>query len=502
MAAPSRVACLWAHDLPLQALRRAEPELRGRPVIIVDVQRGRVLYASPEAAGVTPGMRSAQARAVCPAAALRPAPVGALRSARAALLDVALSMSPVVEDRGDALLLEVGDLGRLFPSEEAVAEALVQRAAAAGLRARVAVAGSGAQAEVLARSLRADAVLRVVPAGAEAEALAPLPLDALPARPEDLGLLQRWGLRTVGEVAALSRPAVARRLGAAGVQLHRLARGEDGAPLVPVAAPEQLREAVDFDDAIADAEGLGFVLRRLLERLVARLQVRGLSCAGYDLVLELDPRGQEELAVRAAAPTREVSALLSLGRFALAGRLPLPAVRGVAVVASAAPPRPVQLGLFAPRGPTPEQLGTTVARLAVLCGEDRAGTPADPAPAQAARYDVTELDQLAPLVAPPPAEIPAPEPAREELAQALRLYRPPRTVEVELRDGMPVSLRWGPRAGDGGRVVRAGGPYRLRVGLAAPSLRDCYDIELEGGALYQLSQDLASGAWLLVGRYD
>lgn len=46
------------------------------------------------------------------------------------------------------------------------------------------------------------------------------------------------------------------------------------------------------------------------------------------------------------------------------------------------------------------------------------------------------------------------------------------------------------------------GPYRVRVGLGAPVLRDYYDVELEEGTLLRLYQDLASASWCIEAVYD
>ena len=68
-------------------------------------------------------------------------------------------------------------------------------------------------------------------------ALAALPLELLTVltapTPLSLDALRRWGLRTIGEFAALPPDEVAARMGQAGVGWQRLAWGEDPRPLVP-----------------------------------------------------------------------------------------------------------------------------------------------------------------------------------------------------------------------------------------------------------------------------
>ncbi|UCE87330.1 MAG: hypothetical protein JSU66_06305, partial [Deltaproteobacteria bacterium] len=93
-----RIACLLIPDLALVAELRAHPELAGQPLAIVSGPgpRAEVIATSPEAvrAGVRLGSRTAQARTACAELHVRIASPAKDRSARNALLDVALSASP------------------------------------------------------------------------------------------------------------------------------------------------------------------------------------------------------------------------------------------------------------------------------------------------------------------------------------------------------------------------------------------------------------------------
>lgn len=495
---PSRIAALWLPALPLQAVLRAHPELRGQPLVITDGEGGRAAVSSVAQAaarlGARIGMTAAQAQATSGQLVLRALKPSELRAATDALLDVASAFSPAVQPHGEGAgaLLEVGDLGQLFPTEDALAAAIAARAEAVGLRAHIAIAGLGSIAQVLAR-VRPGCT--VVPPGAEHAALAPLPLRALTPSRAHAALLAQWGLQTVGEFAALPRKQLAARLGAAGSQLHRLACGEDTTPLSPVAPPLAVREEIEFDDPLDNLEPLAFVLRGALDRLVARLVALGLVCGDFTVKLELatSPRRTDERLVSVAAPTREVAALLELARLALASRPPDASVLGVTVETTPARPRAVQLSLLAPSGPQPEKLATTLARLAALCGAERVGQPACPD---------THLPGAAAVLpfAPPPSavEVQAPGqklPVPPPLLSA-HVLRPPRAAEVACHGAAIRFLRAGTVAS---AVVRAGGPYRLRGG-ADGAVRDYYDVELEDGALYRLYREAES--WFLDARYD
>ena len=93
-----RIACLLVPDLPLHAELRASPDLRGLPLAITSGPgaRAEILAVSREAArhSVRTGQTLPQARAVCPEIEVRIASPILERTAREALLDIALSLSP------------------------------------------------------------------------------------------------------------------------------------------------------------------------------------------------------------------------------------------------------------------------------------------------------------------------------------------------------------------------------------------------------------------------
>jgi len=78
-------------------------------------------------------------------------------------------------------------------------------------------------------------------------------------------------------------------LGAEGIAIAKLARGEGSRPLVPTDPPLPFEEATELEHPLEMLEPLAFVLNRMLESLCARLQARGagkrMSC-GCGMALE------------------------------------------------------------------------------------------------------------------------------------------------------------------------------------------------------------------------
>ncbi|MBX3027174.1 DNA polymerase Y family protein [bacterium] len=491
-----RIACLHVLDVPLAAWLRADPELRGGAVAIADgaTPRARIVAVSATARGrgVDIGMTAAQAQAIASDLTLRAASVEAERAAQAALGDVAYSFSPRVEDGAPGTVwFDAGGLGERFASERELAQAALRRAAALGLEAAIGIAGSKVSAELAARGGGGCAV---VPASEEWRVLAPLSLDLLAPPPRLRATLRRWGIRTLGDLAALPASALATRLGPEAAALARRARGEDAHPLAPRPLPLQFEEVAELEWGVDALEPFLFVVRGLLDRLLARLAVRGLVCGDLRLSLGLADRGRDERTVTVAAPSNALKALLTLVRVHLEARPPRAAVEIVRLAAVPERLRAAQLDLFRPAGPPPAQLAATLARLGALCGDAAVGAP------QVADSHRPDAYGVAPFAAPTGA--PASTPAPLALPLALRAVRPPRPLEVFCQRDQPEFVR-----GDAcqGRVVSLAGPWRLAGDWWRPGdllQRDYYDAHLTDGGVYRLYFDYPANGWFLDGVYD
>jgi protein ImuB len=126
----------------------------------------------------------------------------------------------------------------------------------------------------LAAAARARSRRATIIRGADDLRLEPVALlrfrDETAALPEPL---ERLGIRTLGELAALPRAAVADRFGPAGLLAHDLAHGRD-TPLRPRRPGETLEEALELEES-ASGEQLGRALELLVDRLLARRERDG-----------------------------------------------------------------------------------------------------------------------------------------------------------------------------------------------------------------------------------
>lgn len=510
-----RIACLEVPLFPLAARTRSEPELREEALAVL-AGRGnaaRVVAATRLArrAGVRPGLTLTQARARLPKLIARPRDPECEQAAREALLDVAESFSPRVEDAGEGrLFLDASGLDRLHPGEAPEVELGRELMRAAEKRAGVPV-WVGIASSKLAAQLAAGRAgsPNVVPAGDEGTFLDPMPLQRVTPEASTLATLERWGIHTLGELSRLPEAEVISRLGDAGRELQAIARGEDPRPLSPRQPPPAFREGMELEWPLVQLEPFVFVARSALERLTRRMRGRGLGCIRLELAMELEPDGHHQRSLDLPAPTRDVKTLLTLLRLDLEAHPPGAPIVAFTLTAHPDRPRSAQLSLFGPDALSPDQLATTVARLFSLLGEERVGSPR---PADAHR---PERFSLLPYAPPPPPEMRRrPRPARGFLA--LRTLRPPIEIEVIAGEGRsaatskPLSVRALAREEEAkkpridGRVRVASGPWGLEEEWWSEDAceRDYWDVELDGGGLFRIFRDRRSGDWFADGVYD
>ena len=503
-----RIACLLVRDFSLAALVRANPDLSGDALALSSdyTPNAGILALSPKAraAGLRPAMTVAQARAILPELVVVRPSAAAEDSARDALYDVAVSVSPLVEEGPPGVVwLDAGGLDRLFGTEESIAAELVCRARHAGMEAS---AGIASGKEVALMAARCGGQRSIAP-HREREFLAWLPLEIIDPAVEDdelFTLLARWGIRRLGDLARLPAEAVGTRLGRRGAELSRLARGAaDPAPLVARRRAEEFVEKAELEAAVDSLEPLCFVLNAMLGRLLARLALRGLHAGDLQVELELDGHRRDCRRIALAAAGAEARPLLAILRIALEADPPRTSVAAVLLSAEPRPARLVQSELFAPPSPAPSRLEAILARIAAICGPQRMGTlrPLD-------SYR-PEAVALAPFAPPPPSAMPAAPADGADTALgfvrlAVRLIRPAEEVEV-LCTGTSLDFVRGRNLG--ARVVTAAGPWRRcgewwRDEPQDSFARDYYDLALSDGGVYRIFRDLRSDRWFLDGIYD
>ena len=216
-------ACLYLREFPAQALLRLRPELRGKPVVVMEgeppLEQVCSLNAKGARTGHVQGMTPVEVDTFSGVTVL-PRSLKEEAATKAVLLECAGAFSPRVEDCcEDSAFLCVVDIAgteRLFGPAEAQAQKLLKRVRALGMTGCIAVSGNFHAAIALARGLSPRTTAQVVRRGEEAVALAPLPVSVLDLTEEQAETFSLWGIRTLGMLAALPEKELVARMGQAG----------------------------------------------------------------------------------------------------------------------------------------------------------------------------------------------------------------------------------------------------------------------------------------------
>jgi protein ImuB len=378
------VVCVLLKRLPLiAALGGARRELIGEAVALAPEpgREQRIGETSPaaEAFGIAAGMRVGEALARCPDLRLVAADPEATRGYWNALLDRLESLGAAVEsdDPGVAYFeargierLHGGHLEGVLAAVRRVLPASIRLGAAPSRFAAYAAAVHAREAGARSGSARRRSA-GIVAEGAVRAFLAPLPVGLLRPRPglEDLPeMLERLGIRTLGELASLPPSAVSERFGHAGLLALELAQGRD-TRLEPRRPQEPLFERLALPDA-----ALGPQLERGLEMVIARLLARRERRGRSLRVVALSARFVEGGTWRVSVPLRRPSVDPARLRLVLAPRLadlPAPAESIAVEVEAFGPPAHDQPALVEDEGDLRRaRLGEAVRHVRQTTGEE------------------------------------------------------------------------------------------------------------------------------------
>ena len=484
----------------------------------------RLLPPAPPVASRTPNGPAAVTEALF-ACVFAPEPSS---SACDALIAIARAFSPRFERYGAAaVVLDVGGLGRLLGDAQAIAAELDRAACAAAARIHVAVATTQTAALLLAMA-RPSLTVVTTDVGA---ALAPLPLTFLQqltvlsrqsVESRTFDVLRRWGLTTIGELAALPPAELSERLGPDGPALHCRANGIDPRPLVPDVDAPRFIARMELEWPIDGLEPLSFVLARLLDPLSASLERADRGAAAVRLDLHLVDRSMHTRALQLPAAMRDARVLRTLLLLDLESNAPATAVDAVTIEIDPAPSRIVQFSLLERATPSAETIATLTARLHALVGAARCGTPVVRDTHRPDGFEMRAfgegLDHAAHRTLDARRRTSersgryerasgqsAADRAVECLTPMLRRFRPPVAVRVTVAGSRPVRIAIDRRGMPGGHVVQSSGPWRTSGGWWQERGhwdRDEWDLALSDGSLCRVYRDRISGIWFLEGIVD
>ena len=499
-------AAVHIPEFPVAAWLQSAPHLKARPLVLLRGMPPQESVASLNAiammSGIDHGISKVQAEAACAACfrSLEPSEEARAYERILALVDqfsprVQAISSPANEYAGQdrlavAVLIDRSGTGSLFGTAQNFAQRLYRVLSDAGFESSVAIAHNAEAALMLSRSRHG--VLCVDENRLQAH-LASLPTALLPCEPKTQALLRRWGIRNLGQLAALPETGLISRLGQQGLRLQQLARGEAPHLLTPEAPVFSLSESLELDTPVEDLERLLFALSRLLGEIIRKAvdHAYAVSCLTATLALN---RGQTHIVrVAPASPTQNRENLLKLLNLELQAHPPQAEVIALRLDADAAQPQIAQRGLFQSQFPDPDRLDLLLARLRSIAGEHNIGSARlannhreDSFTLEAFRPELDDSDRDRTISARP----------------ALRTLRPSQSIRVWLANERPHIFSW---RGMKFKVADAAGPWHASGSWWDRTSFDCnfWDVATEEPAyMLRLEQQHTANTWNIVGLYD
>ena len=346
-----RILSLWFPRLAAERAVRQGGVLPGVPFAIVGEDKNAQvltsLTAEAEAAGLTPGQPLRDARAMCPTLLTKRENAEMERVFLTVLRRWAGKFSPwVSEEPPEALVIDLTGCAHVFGGEAALVAEIESECAVMGLTVRAGVADTAGAAWALARysgggraggrsgddiaqearatrsraakrrhwekggpapaaQVRPGGGGRIAPPGTLRSALADLPVAALRIEAETVAMLNRLGLRRVGDLAGQPRAAIARRFGRHLV--HRLdqALGVAPEPITPARPPLHFAIRLTLPEPIGQIEDIAAALDRLLPALSEKLRAAGQGARVLRLECHLSDHSVSTIEVGLARPSAE-----------------------------------------------------------------------------------------------------------------------------------------------------------------------------------------------------
>ena len=302
------ICCVRTPHPSLVAAWLKEPALRGRSLVIGGLahERASVTTASAEARaqGVVEGMSLNQAQQFSPDAIFQPVDEEATARVRQSLLSTLHHFTPdvAVGELPGCVFLRLDRLVLRWP-DRSLLLAAISRAVEAVIRVTPTI---GVASSMFVSKIAADHATAAVPVIVEPEKtrayLARYPIDVLPLDDDLREYLELLGLKTIGRLQAISRPAFRRQFGVKALEVYDLALGDDRRRLRPWRPAVRIEESEPLDPPVDNTEALQFIARALAERVSASLLAQGLGTRALRITLTQESASPLPIEVRFAYP--------------------------------------------------------------------------------------------------------------------------------------------------------------------------------------------------------
>jgi len=335
---------------------------------------------------------------------------------------------------------------------------------------------------------------------------------------EIFAILHKWGIHTLGQLAALDKEQLGARLGPEAIRMWERANGRSSRLLKLIRPPESFEESFEFEREIETAEPLLFMLRRFLEQLVVRLAAIYLVPKELTLRVTFANSCQDEPAVpgkqvyervfKIPQPTNDVDLLFRMLQTHLENFRSEHPIVAVALNAEPIKPAGEQFGLFETTLRNPHQLSETLARLTALLGSDRIGTPVLEETHRPDAFRMQPFSWQLDFATDNRGRSSATRGSKHEsrrssrlhdLGGAMRRFRPAMPASVLQHEDAPAHVR---SVEMSGKIIAQRGPYLLSGNWWDEKSwsRVEWDLQLQNGELVRCHE--SEGTWKLDGIYD
>lgn len=269
-----RFVSIWFRHLITDWFTLCQPRLRELPFVISAPSHGRLVItaanALAEQQGIHAGMVVADAKAIITSLQVLDDKPGLTEKLLKRIAEGCIRFSPIVSvDSPDGLILDATGCPHLWGGDSLYLIAIAQRFKARGYDVRVGMADTIGAAWGVTRFGQQSLL---VESDKHMEALLPLPPAALRLEVETVEVLNKLGLRQVGQFICMPRPALRRRFGPTFMKRLDQALGNAEEIIEPVQPIEPYQERLPCLEPIVTATGIEIALKRLLETLCHRLQ--------------------------------------------------------------------------------------------------------------------------------------------------------------------------------------------------------------------------------------
>jgi len=294
-----------------------------------------------------------------------------------------------------------------------------------------------------------------------------------------LAILHKWGIHTLGQLAALPQDELSARLGPEAIRLWEKANGKSTRLLQLIRPAEVFAEEIEFEHEIETAEPLLFVLRRFLEHITQRLGALYLVAQELIFAVTFANKTTYRHRFQIPEPTNSVDLLFRILQTHLENFRAEHPIIAAGLQAEPARTREEQFQFFQTPLRDPARLQETLNRLTGLFGKERVGRPVLE---DSHRADAFHLEPFAWDA----GEMPNDSSAEPRMGPALRRLR--------LNSLSPPFAIAG--------VCDRRGPYLSSSDWwdEKPWRRTEWDLELENGAVCRLREEDGGGD--LEGVYD